>query len=107
MGFLLSRKLVTPVLLTVGLLAMIGGDIEGGAWIDAFGIAYWVIAGWIMGIRRRFARTRPPAPDTAKVTARSPRARRSDGAGGAFSRLDPAWQGWLQGESQPQHGDHQ
>lgn len=98
MGFLLSRKLVTPFLLAFGLLAMIGGEVEGGAWVDALGLGYWVVAGWISGARRRHAATRPKPQVTAKVTATSPRARRSDGAGGAFSRLDPAWQTWLQGE---------
>ncbi len=105
MGFLLSRKLVTPLLLAFGLLAMIGGEVEGGAWIDALGLGYWLVAGWITGARRRHAAARPPAQVTATVTAMSPRARRSDGAGGAFSRLDPAWQNWLQGEVQPRNTD--
>jgi len=105
MGFLLSRKLVTPFLLVTGLLAMIGGEVEGGAWIDALGLCYWVIAGWITGARRRYSRAKPQTQFTAMVTAKSSRARRSDGAAGAYSRLDPAWKDWLQVEFKPRPGN--
>lgn len=105
MGFLLSRKLVTPFLLAFGLLAMIGGEVEGGAWVDALGLGYWIVAGWITRASHRHGAARPPAQVTATVTAMSSRARRSDGASGAYSRLDPAWQNWLRGDTQPRHGD--
>jgi hypothetical protein len=99
MRVLLNRKLVVPTLLAVGLLTMIGGNLDAGAWIDAGAIGYWIIAGWIEGYRSRRRAARPAAPVTARVAASSSRMQRSDGAQGAFSRLDPAWRNWISGET--------
>lgn len=92
---LLNRNLVVPMLMVMGLLIMIGGDIDTGGWMYAIAIGYWIIAGWIESVRARRNAARPAAPITAQVTATSSRMRRSDGARGAFSRLDPAWREWM------------
>lgn len=105
-----DRRLVTPVLLAFGLLVMIGGEIEMGAWIDAVGLGYWLFVGWGMrlfsGREPRHRRTGRLATDSvpsslAKVVARTCR---TDGVGGAFSRLDPAWRDWMTGEINARRG---
>lgn len=98
MGFLLSRKLITPLLLAVGLLSIVGGEIEGGLWIDALGLAYWLARGWWQRRHQRQQAATPRATFSAQVVANGARAGQSDGASGAFSRLDPAWRDWLRRE---------
>lgn len=104
MRIVFDRRLVTPVLLAFGLLVMLGGEIEMGGWIDAIGLGYWLVAGWGMRLfggreprRRRTGRPagKPIPPSTAKVVGRPSG---TDGVGGAFARLDPAWREWMTGE---------
>lgn len=98
-----DRRLATPALLAWGLLVMLGGEIGLGAWIDAVGLGYWIVGGWGMRLMsgrepRRHRAGRPagkPIPSAAKVVGRPSG---TDGVGGAFSRLDPAWQDWMTGE---------
>lgn len=98
MRFLLNRKLVVPMLFATGLLVAFGGDVDAGAWIDAVGVGYWLISGWIMNVHRQRIASRHVSQFTAQVTAMSSRSEKSDGTGGAFSRLDPEWQSWLRRE---------
>ena len=95
MGFLLKRAFVTPVLLTVGLLAMLGGDINGGGLIDLVAMAYWVIVGWSHRWRSAGARSSSRTPDVVMVVDQGGR---SDGVDGAFARLHPDMRTWLEEE---------
>lgn len=95
MRFLLNRKFVTPMLMALGLLVMLGGEVDSGAIFYGVAIFYWLLAGWWTNLSERRNAAKRRAPSTAQVTAMSSRARRSDGVDGAFSRLDPAWRDWL------------
>lgn len=95
MRWLFNRKLVTPLLMALGLLVMLGGEVDSGAIFYAVAIGYWLVAGWWSNPGQRRSDARRRAPTTAQVTAMSSRAHRSDGVDGAFSRLDPSWRDWL------------
>lgn len=97
-----NRKLITPILMALGLFSIIGGGSVDNAlfWYGA-AFAYWFVRGWWE--RRQPRRPSPTAPQasapfTAQVAANAARAGQSDGAPGAFSRLDPVWRDWLRRE---------
>ena len=85
------RGWIMGALLCCGALAMIGGGLESGTIITLIAVAFWGVTDWFAR-RRRFRRAKPIA--VAVVDHRT----RSDGADGAFSRLDPATQAWILAE---------
>jgi hypothetical protein len=99
MRFLFSRALIVPVLVILGLLAAIGGGLDSGVVFWGMALVYWFARGW--GQRRARGEAARPRPTfSAQVVANGARARQSDGASGAFSRLDPAWKDWLRREAE-------
>ncbi len=44
MRWLFNRKLVTPLLMALGLLVMLGGEVDSGAIFYAVAIGYWLVA---------------------------------------------------------------
>jgi len=92
----IKRKVVAITFMAFGAV-FVAKDAYGiAAGFYGFSIIYWVATGWWERRAPRRRPSNPTRPVTVEVTAGTGR---TDGARGAYSRLDPVWQDWLRNEA--------
>lgn len=91
-----KRKVVAITFLALGAVFALKGAEAFAAAFYGFAILYWLATGWWASRPRKPKPTRPIRQATVEIAAAQGR---TDGARGAFGRLDPTWQDWLRREA--------
>lgn len=99
LAFFKHRKVILGMMIASGLV-LLSQEYQAAGFLFGLATGFWLLAGRpnLIGPDRRKVK---PEPVYARAASPSNHGVNSDGVGGSFNRLHPAWQSWLNAEVTP------